>query len=642
MKAAILAGGASRRMGTPKALLLFEGEPLIARAAKVLRKAFDEIVVVSSDERFARAADAPMISDRVANRGVAAGIHAALAHFGAPTFCAACDAPFLDARFLRFLAEQSAEFDAVIPLHLGRAEPLHAVYAPSLLSFFSGELQKERPASVEAILRDAATNGAKVRWIKEDESRHFDATLRFFINWNTPEDVAAHKQSIRPSLRVGTRIRPYSFPMKEMISPDEALHLVLQNIAPMGEETVAHAGAFGRTLAQDIVSSVDLPPFRNSAMDGYAVRARDLELASLENPVVLPVIETVAAGQVPTSKLNPNQCARVMTGAALPDGCDAVVMREETEERGHETVFSTSPRGGENVRPQGDDIAQGETALRRGTLVRAAQWGMLASLEQNEIAVVRRPRLALVVTGDEVVAAGTELQAGQIRDSNSYTLRALARDCGAVVEVFRMKDDAAALREIFAQPGFDGFITSGGISAGDFDIVRDVLLEDGEIVFYRVAMKPGKPVMFARIAAVPVWALPGNPVSVMVAFELFVRPALLQMQGRTARHRVCVEAQLQSDLRSVGGKVEWVRARVVPGVRSNSGAPDPQAGAPAAELKAEGRILWKAEIAGAQGSGRLSTMVNANALLEIGADVTQLKAGDFVKARLLDCEEIEA
>ena len=194
MKAAILAGGASRRMGTPKALLDVEGKPLIARVAKVLREVFDEIVVVSNDVRFAQTIAAPLIPDVHTKRGVMAGIHAALAHFDAPVFCVACDAPFLDAHFLRFIVQQKMGFDAVVPIHKDRVEPLHAVYAPSLLPLFSDELQKDRPASVEAFLRDAAANGATLRWIAESEALRFDAKLRFFINWNTPEDVAAHKE----------------------------------------------------------------------------------------------------------------------------------------------------------------------------------------------------------------------------------------------------------------------------------------------------------------------------------------------------------------------------------------------------------------------------------------------------------------
>ncbi|HEX8550332.1 MAG TPA: gephyrin-like molybdotransferase Glp [Abditibacteriaceae bacterium] len=405
--------------------------------------------------------------------------------------------------------------------------------------------------------------------------------------------------------------------MKEMVSPAEALALVLETIRSCGEETVSHNESLGRVLARDVISPVDLPPFRNSAMDGYAVRCADLQNAT-ENPVELPVSETIAAGQMPSRALRPNECARIMTGAALPDNADAVVMREETEERGATTVFRTSPAPDEFIRPQGHDIARGELALSAGTLVRAAEWGMLASLEQREVVVARRPRIALIVTGDEVIPAPMPLQSGQIRDSNSFTLRALAQECGAEVELFRVGDDAAQLRALFEQEGFDGFVTSGGISAGDFDIVRDVLPQMGEIVFYRVAMKPGKPVMFAHLNGVPVWALPGNPVSVMVAFELFVRPALLQMQGRSAP-RLEVEAVVDGAHRSPQGKVEWVRARIVAEVRSIA-------------------TVLVARISGDQGSGRLSTMTQANALLEIPADVTQLNAGDRVRARLLGTE----
>jgi molybdenum cofactor synthesis domain-containing protein len=262
--------------------------------------------------------------------------------------------------------------------------------------------------------------------------------------------------------------------------------------------------------------------------------------------------------------------------------------------------------------------------LPGGTLVRAAEWGLLASLEQESVWVAKRPRVRLIVTGDEVTPIGEALQNGAIRDSNSWTLRALIGQCGADVEIVRVSDDVEQFRAALAGD-CDAIITSGGISMGDFDIVRDVLPELALIHFYKVAMKPGKPVMFGTLKErlTPVFALPGNPVSVMVSFELFVRPALLQMQGRTALKRPVVEAVLQSSLHSPENKVEWARAVV------------------SQEVQPDSTVLWQARVDTDQGSGRLSTMTRANALLEIPVGVSSVGAGQTVRAHLTDCAEIE-
>jgi molybdopterin molybdotransferase len=356
-----------------------------------------------------------------------------------------------------------------------------------------------------------------------------------------------------------------------------------------------------------------------------------LQNVSRESPRTLRVSQTIAAGAVP-QPLQSGTCARIMTGAALPDGADAVVMREETVERDGETVFFTTPAPRQFIRPRAEDIARGEVALPAGIPVRAAEWGLLASLEQETVWVTKRPRVRLVVTGDEVTPLGEALRAGAIRVSNSWTLRALVASCCADVEIVRVGDRAEEFRTALGG-GCDAIITSGGISMGDFDIVRDVLPEEADIHFYKVAMKPGKPVMFGTLkqSRVPVFALPGNPVSVMVTFELFARPALLKLQNRTARRRPVVEAVLQSALRSPEDKVEWARAVISQDeVRSNSGCLQ------------NGRIPpWSARVQENQSSGRLSTMTRANALLELPVGIARVEAGEIVRAHLTDCAEIE-
>ncbi len=412
-----------------------------------------------------------------------------------------------------------------------------------------------------------------------------------------------------------------------MVTPDEALRIVLDTVATLPIERVPHDEALGRTLARDIISDLELPPFDNSAMDGFAVVAADTDGATPQKPVALRVLETIAAGAVPSHRVTCGTCSKIMTGATVPSGADAVVMREETEERGDGTVqiFATASAG-QQVRRAGSDVARGETVLRAGTLVRAAEWGMLASLNQACIEVGRQPRVAIITTGDELVEVGGELQAGQIRDSNSFTLDGLARGCGALVPArHHVGDDPQTLertlRECVAHG--DAVVTSGGVSAGDFDPVRDVLQKIAHIHFWKIAMKPGKPVMFATLEnetgpSVPVFGLPGNPVSVMVAFEQFVRPALLKMQGRRALRRIIVPARVDVAFTSPAGKTEFVRALVTP---QGTG--------------------WQAHLAGEQSSGRLSTMTRSNALLIVPAEVTHIAAGQTLPAQMTDWPERE-
>ena len=414
--------------------------------------------------------------------------------------------------------------------------------------------------------------------------------------------------------------------MKTLVTPDEARQIVLDNIEVLPLETIAHAHALGRTLARDIISDVQLPPFDNSAMDGYALCADDIQNARENAPRKLQILETIAAGEFPKQKISSGFCARIMTGAPLPPGADAVVMREDTREGvsegENEVQILVSAAPGTNIRRAGSDVTRGETVLQAGTIIKAAPWGMLSSLNRENVVVAQRPRVLIITTGDELVPLGTPLQDGQIRDSNSFTLSALAQNCGAEVQIWHVGDETKELENLLDKAeSFDAIITSGGVSAGDFDVVRDVLKARAQVHFWKIAMKPGKPVMFAswkNQKTIPVFGLPGNPVSVMVAFEQFVRPALLKMQNRRARHRVTLCAKLSGPLRSPPDKTEFVRALVVPDGES-----------------------WTAHVTGDQSSGRLSTMTRANALLVIPQGTTRLETGQMVPAQMTDWSEIE-
>ncbi len=409
--------------------------------------------------------------------------------------------------------------------------------------------------------------------------------------------------------------------MKILVSPSEALRLILKQITPNEGQIVSHQEVLGRTLSQNVCASLALPPFDNSAMDGYAVCAADLEPASASAPVTLQLLETIGAGNLPEQTVVSGTCSKIMTGAPLPRGADAVIMREETRQDAGNVTLLASVRQGENIRRAGSDVAKGAVVLKSGSVVGAAQWAMLASLGAAQIEVFRRPVVGIISTGAELVAVDADLAPGQIRDSNSYALRALVEQCGCEIGAVRHVGDTlpefeAALHEVAAH--CDVILSSGGVSAGDFDPVRDVLREKAEVFFWKIAMKPGKPVMFARFRGKLVFGLPGNPVSVMVAFEEFARPALLQMGGRRALQRLTVRARLSTGLSSPMGKVEYIRAQV----RLENGE-------------------WQAKFPADQGSGRLSTMTNANALLVVDAETTLVKAGETLEAKLIDCPEIE-
>ena len=419
--------------------------------------------------------------------------------------------------------------------------------------------------------------------------------------------------------------------MQQMITPEEAREIILSRLGALPAETIAHANALHRVLAEDIESPLDLPPFDNSAMDGYAVIADDLKNAAPNAPRTLRLLETIGAGEVASQKVVRGACLKIMTGAPIPDGANAVVMREETKEIQNGAVqFFASAKSQQNIRPRGDDVKIGERVLPSGTFVRASEWAMLASLGKSQVSVFRTPRVGIITTGEELVDVDAELKLGQIRDSNSFALEGLCREIGVTIEKTRVGDDVSILRKTLQEYSgrCDCIITSGGVSAGDFDPVRDALFgmqNDGEaeIHFWKIAMKPGKPVMHASLQArgarhearggsTPIFGLPGNPVSVMVAFEQFVRPALLKMQGRKDA-RICVRAKLLAPLKSPGGKMEFVRARVF-----------------------QENEVWQADVMGNQSSGRLSTMTCANALLIIPADVMRLEAGEFLEAQLID------
>jgi molybdopterin molybdotransferase len=412
--------------------------------------------------------------------------------------------------------------------------------------------------------------------------------------------------------------RDSSYPL---LSVEEALERFLARVPLLPAEPRPILECLDRVLAEDVMADRDVPPLANSAMDGYALRAADLEGATAEAPVRLDVIAELPAGKVYAGLVGPGQAVRIMTGAPIPGGADTVVRFEDVAESGsagdRQVLISRPVRRGSNVRQAGEDVRAGQVVLPKGTRLRPQEIGMLASVGRVEAMVYRRPRVAILGTGDELVSAGEQPGPGQIRDINSYACAAQALRAGATPILLGIAADrrdplAAGIRRGL-EAGADLFITSGGVSVGDFDLVKRVLATEGQIDFWWVNMKPGKPLAFGSVGGVPLLGLPGNPVAAMISFDLFARPALRKMQGFTDWTWPELTARLASAIERKDGRRHYLRVRLH---RTEDG--------------------WQADLTGDQGSGILNSMVQADGLAVIPEQAERLPAGAQVRVLLLE------
>ncbi|MEZ4666655.1 MAG: molybdopterin molybdotransferase MoeA [Anaerolineae bacterium] len=411
--------------------------------------------------------------------------------------------------------------------------------------------------------------------------------------------------------------------MSDLLSVDDAIAQILERFSPLPAEEVTLATSLGRILANDIVAAENIPPFANSSMDGFALRAEDIVLASENNPIQLSLVMDIPAGKSPKKSIKAGQAARIMTGAAIPDGANAVVPVESTDSAwsvgdrislpGTIRVFR-SLKQGDYVRPVGEDIRNGQKILTAGAVIRPAEIGVMASLGCAHVPVTKQPRVAILSTGNELVSVSASLSPGKIRDSNSHALAALVTTAGAIpIHVPRARDRLDDVRKCFRKAialAPDMIISSAGVSVGAFDVVRTVIDELGSVDFWRINLRPGKPLAFGQVGGIPFFGLPGNPVSAMVTFEVFVRPSLLKMAHRPDNSQV-VTARLAEDLTS-DGRRSYLRAKL---------------------LRENGE--WIAHMTGTQSSGALMSMVLADGLMIVPEDVHYLAAGSPVQVRLL-------
>ncbi len=411
-----------------------------------------------------------------------------------------------------------------------------------------------------------------------------------------------------------------------MLSVTEAQQAILGSVRRLEPETVALLEALGRVLAEEVTAQAALPPFDNSAMDGYAVRAADLIGATRDHPVRLPVIADIPAGHPSSVEITTGTAARITTGAPLPHGADTVVPVEDTDDgargaselRESVAIYTAFERGA-HVRIAGNDVQRGESVLSAGTLVRPSEIALMSAVGHSRVKVYRRPRVALLATGDELVSPEQQPGPGQIRNVNEYSTAALVLRYGGVPLLLgiardRTEEVAARLEEAIGQ-GADLIVASAGVSVGAYDVVKDAVKAHGSIDLWKVRMRPGKPIAFGAYRQVPFFGLPGNPVSAMMTFEQFVRPVLRIMSGFVHWKKPTVTATLLESIESDGRETyarAWVERR-------------------------DGQ--WTARLSGGQGSNMLNSLARANALVIVPDGVSHLDAGAAAQAQMLDWPE---
>ncbi len=399
-----------------------------------------------------------------------------------------------------------------------------------------------------------------------------------------------------------------------MIDVDQARTHVLSVLEPLPPRRMSLEDAHGSVLAEDVVADEPFPPFHTSAMDGYAVRADDLQGATNSRPVRLRVLGDVPAGQVCEADLAPGEAIRIMTGAPVPDGANAVVMVERTR-CDEQAVWVEAPvHPEENIRRCGEDIEAGQVVLARGARIGAGAIGLLAGVGRTEVAVIPKPVVAILSTGDELVEPGDVLQPGTIRNSNSHHIAALVREAGAIpLQLGIARDRTEDLRRKLERALVaDVIVTSGGVSVGDYDLVKAVLLDMGDVLAWKVRQRPGKPMVFGLLGGKPMFGLPGNPGAVLVSFENFVRPAIGRLSGRGLRERPRVAVVLGDDLKKRAGYRTYVAVMLE---------------------RRDGSLIARA--VGLRSSGALRGMALAHGLVDLPEDLELARAGDPAEVVLL-------
>ena len=401
-----------------------------------------------------------------------------------------------------------------------------------------------------------------------------------------------------------------------LIPLEEAVNKILSQIAVLDDESVPLTQTLGRALSHEVKATQLLPPFDNSAMDGYAVRAQDTQGAALDSPSVLPIQAVIAAGHPAEQPLKPGHAMRIFTGAPIPQNADSVVIQENTSTAGDQVKILEPAQAHAHIRCAGEDVQPGQTVFQQGQIIGPGDIAMLVAQGQTNASVIKKPKVAIVPTGDELVEAGKPIGPGQIANSNGIMLQTMCLELGMeplLLPIVRDQQQALSQALVDASKNADLILTIGGVSVGDFDHVLSSIQENGAIDFWKVAIKPGKPLAFGHIAQTPIIGLPGNPASAFVCFELFARPALLKLAGRPSHRHLVVEAKLTKTIKRNKTREQFLRAR----------------------LHRDGS-QYSVDTASTQGSGQLSSMVNINALAQIPSGIGTIDAGQNVFVIALD------
>lgn len=404
--------------------------------------------------------------------------------------------------------------------------------------------------------------------------------------------------------------------MTNLLTVEEALAKVLEPIKPLGTERVDLLSALDRVIVENITAPMDVPLTDNSAMDGYAVRAIDTQKASIDNPVLLKVIEDLPAGYLAKSQVGEGEAIRIMTGATIPDGANSVVMVEVTKSEGELVKIYKAAKPGDHIRSKGEDLKTGDLLITQGTKLTAAEIGVLASVQRPFVKVSRKAIVSILSTGDELVEVEETVAPGKVVNANSYSLATLVKSVGAIPIIQPIaRDNEKEIRASIEQAlAADFIISSGGVSVGDYDYVKAVLESLGaDLRFWRVSIKPGKPLAFGLLAGKPYFGLPGNTVSSMLSFLLFVQPALKKaMNSLPPWDAPKIKVILDADAHSKGDRRTYLRANI----RYNQGR-------------------FYAHLAAKQGSGVLSSMLGANALVILEEGIKEVKKGQEIEALVI-------
>jgi molybdopterin molybdotransferase len=625
----ILAGGRGTRMGrVDKGLQPFQGATL---AAHVLRRLAPQVatVIVNANRNLpqyqALADDAAVLPDALGGyEGPLAGLQTGLRHCATELLLTApCDSPFLPAdlagRLHAALESEGADLAVAVTMERDEQDPAAAPYRqphPVFSLMKAGVLPQ-----LEAYLASGARRMEGFHKTLRVAEVMFD-DAQGFRNINTLEELQ-HNERERPPAAAPAPSQPAGGD-HDALPVAEAQRIIRERVTPISAtERLPLRSALDRVLAEDIISPINVPAYDNSAMDGYALRGADLP-AQGAAPVVFRAIGIAYAGRPCTQAPAAGECVRIMTGAAIPPGCDSVIPQELAAaiEGDNVTIAHGAIRSGANLRRAGEDLKAGGVALAKGKIMRPADLGLVASLGIAEVAVRRKLRVAFFSTGDELRSLGECLDDGCVYDSNRYTLFGMLARLGCeVIDMGIVRDDPAALEAALREAcnNADAIITSGGVSEGAADYTRDIMALIGDVAFWKLAMRPGRPLAFGKVAAdggsAWLFGLPGNPVAVMVSFYMFARPALLRMMGAPTRHAP-----------------QTMQARATEAIRKRPGRTEYQRGILSTGAGGEAQV----RLTGAQGSGILSSMTEANCIVVLHHAQANVAAGQMVDVLLFD------